>query len=450
MFATSRRNGIPLLALSIGVSLLHACGDEGGDDSRGTGGSTTTGGQISAPTGGTSTGGSTASGGPSKGGTTGGNAPSGGTTTASGGAVSPSGGAAPTTGGTNPVTGGAAGTTGGSSVNGGGGSTGGTTAGGGSATGGTSGGSGGGWKCPDGITGKPTLSGKATRIAGLPPADDFNMKNGTFGIVEGPVWIGDALYVSEMNHMGYAGAGDNVRMSRMLKVSASDQVSIFLADSGSNGLAVDGEGNLLAAVHKDGSITRRSMPAGMPATVVAGMYMGQRFNSPNDLALRSDGNIYFSDPTFQAPSTPPQSATRVYRVAPDGTVSALSDNFNNPNGVALSLDENTLYVAANPGRRYPVMADGSLGAGVDFPATTRGDGMAVDCAGNIYMAVSDQAVVSVFDPEGTSLGSIMVSDVQAVTNVAFGGADQKTLYITGMGNNKGLFKIQLDIPGRPY
>jgi gluconolactonase len=275
------------------------------------------------------------------------------------------------------------------------------------------------------------------------------MNNGTFGIVEGPVWAGDALYLNEMNHKAYNGLGDNVRMSRMLKLDANEQVSIAIADLGGNGLALDGDGNVLAAVHKDGAIRRLALPGGT-SSVVAGMYMGSRFNSPNDIAVRSDGNIYFSDPSFQAPSPPPQGATRVYRIAPGGAVSALEGNFNNPNGVTLSLDENFLYVAAGPGRRFPVMADGSLGAGEDFQATTGGDGMVIDCAGNLYVTLADQPNIRVVDPMGASIGMITVPDVQSVTNVAFGGAERKTLYITGMGNNKGLFKLELDIPGRPF
>jgi gluconolactonase len=153
---------------------------------------------------------------------------------------------------------------------------------------------------------------------------------------------------------------------------------------------------MIAAVHKDGTLTRFAMPSGTPATPVASMFMNARFNSPNDLAIRSDGNIYFSDPNHQAPNTPPQSATRAYRVAPGGAITPIPneqspDQLGNPNGITLSLNEDFLYVAAAVGRRYPVMADGSLGAGTDFPAISSGDGMVVDCAGNLYVA-RDQSV----------------------------------------------------------
>jgi len=291
-------------------------------------------------------------------------------------------------------------------------------------------------------------------VESVPPADDFNMNDGTFGNVEGPVWLGDALYVSEMNTMAYSQAASEQKMARILKVAADDSASIFIADSGSNGLALDNEGNLLAAVHKDGSITQLSLTGGAP-TILVSEHMGARFNSPNDIAVRSDGTLYFSDPTFQAASPPPQAQTYVYRVPPGGQAEPIPsasepDVLNNPNGVTLSLAEDYLYVAASNGKRYPVLGDGTLEEGEDFAATNGGDGMVIDCAGNLYVAKSNSANVEVYTPTGDPIGTIAVPEVQAVTNVAFGGSDHQTLYITGLGNEKGLFKLALDIPGRPY
>jgi gluconolactonase len=277
------------------------------------------------------------------------------------------------------------------------------------------------------------------------------MNNGTYGNIEGPVWIGDALYVSEMANTSYDAQNPNVNKSRILKVTSDGNTSIFVADSGSNGMAVDANGNIVAAVHKDGSLTRFTLPAGTPSTIV-NMYMGKRFNTPNDLTIKSDGNIYFTDPNFQAPTPLPQAATRVYRRDPSGTVTALSDNFSNPNGISLSLHEDWLYVAASNGRKYPVMADGSLGAGQDFSPSNGADGMVIDCAGNLYVAKAGSSNVGVYDPDGNSIGMISVPSSEGiqVTNLAFGGSDHKTLYITGLQNKKGLFQVKLDIPGRPY
>jgi gluconolactonase len=298
--------------------------------------------------------------------------------------------------------------------------------------------------CPEGSPARPALGGALTRVPGVPPADAFNSNNGTFGNVEGPVWIGGALYVSEMSSDAYDSQNPRVNRSRILRVGASGDVSIAIADSGSNGLAVDGNGSLVAAVHKDGSLTRFALPGGQPTPLVTS-YMGQRFDSPNDLAIRSDGTIYFTDPSYQAPDPLPQSATRAYRVPPGSNSAepipnaASPDSFTNPNGITL---------AASRGRRYPVLSDGTLGAGEDFPAASGSDGMAIDCAGNLY--VTRQRSVVVYTPEGQMIGSLDVPGVQSATNVAFGGADGRTLYVTGLGNQKGLFQMTVDLPGRPY
>jgi gluconolactonase len=322
--------------------------------------------------------------------------------------------------------------------------------GGGGASGGTAGSSGqaGVWRCPVGVTGTPTL-GTLTRVAGVPPSDAFNMMNGTFGNIEGPVWTGDALYMTEMTVMPYDQQNNEVKMGRLLKLTPGGQVTIEMADSGSNGLAFDGT-SLLAAVHKDGSIKRFALP-GYAATNVASMYMNARFNSPNDLAVHTaTGTVYFTDPQFNAPNTRPQAMERVYRVAPGGMPEPFPDQVSGPNGISLSPAEDFLYLSAGNGRRYPVMPDGTLGAGADFAATSQGDGMAVDCAGNLYVAKSNQPNVVVYTAAGTMIGTITVPEVQGATNVAFGGADHKTLYVTGMGNQKGLFQMTLNLPGLPY
>lgn len=333
---------------------------------------------------------------------------------------------------------------------GGGGS--GNAGGGGAAGGASAGGIGDLGVCPAGLTGSPTFGATPARVSGVPIPDDFNSNDGDFGNVEGPVWTGDALYVSEMSSESYDAQNPGVLRSRILRVTPSGEVSVAVADSGSNGLAVDASGNLVAAVHKDGTVKRIALPS-RTETILAAGYMGARFNSPNDLAIHSNGTIYFTDPEYQAPRTRPQAQTRVYRLPPGGAPepvpsSGSPDSFTTPNGVTLSLREDYLYVAASTGRRYPVMPDGTLGPGQDFPAASRADGMAIDCAGNLYVARSRN--VEVYTAEGASLGRIAVPEVQSVTNVAFGGADRQTLYITGLGEQKGLFQLRLTLPGKPY
>jgi gluconolactonase len=152
----------------------------------------------------------------------------------------------------------------------------------------------------------------------------------------------------------------------------------------------------------------------------------------------------------------PQTQTRLYRIAPGtNAVSVIDATLSEPNGVTLSLDESTLYVTSNNGiYRYPVRADGSTGTGVVFVQGVTGDGMTIDCAGNLYVAVVNTPNVVVLSPAGAQLGQLSVptGSVQAVTNAAFGGPDHKTLYITALGSGmqKSLFQIALSVPGMPY
>src|SRR5262249_31280568 len=147
--------------------------------------------------------------------------------------------------------------------------------------------------------GNPVPAGASpTRVTGVPIVDSFNNNGNDFTNVEGPVWIGGALYLSEFP------GSPNPPPSRVLKVTSAGVVTVAIATSGTNGLAVAADGTLYGAVHKDGSISKFDLSTGT-ATPVAGMYSNARFNSPNDLAIRSDGNIYFSDPDYQAPSARP-------------------------------------------------------------------------------------------------------------------------------------------------
>lgn len=372
----------------------------------------------------------------------GGSAAVGGGGMTSGGSLGPGGGAP---GGSGPGQGG--------SATGGGGR---TTSGGGGA-----GGNGGGstaFRCPAGPFDAPAPVGMPKRVEGVPPADAFNNDNNDFTNIEGLVWMGDALYVSEINP-GKA-AQDSPPPARVLKITADDQVSIAIpADSGSNGLAINPAGELFGALHKDGSISKLSLTGGAAVPFV-GTFMGKRFDSPNDLTFHANGTLYFTDPDWQSPTPKPQAATRAYRVPPGGQPEAI-EVLNQPNGISLSLEQNYLYIGGGQLKRYPVMADGSLGAGTAFHTTdpnTSTDGMVVDCADNVYAAgasCSDGCVgqgATIFAPTGAILSRISVSALGSGTNVAFGGADHKTLYISGQGSGaqKGLFKVQMNVPGFPY
>jgi gluconolactonase len=174
-------------------------------------------------------------------------------------------------------------------------------------------------------------------------------------------------------------------------------------------------------------------------------YMDDHFNSPNDLTVRSDGTVYFTDPDWQLGGRVSETGmTGVYRVAPGGEPQLVDGTLDKPNGIALSPDEQTLYVTSAGAdlRAYPVQADGSTGSGTVLASPGGSDGLAVDCAGNLYVTAGS---VRVFDPDGDELGSISVAESPA--NVAFGGSERRTLYITA---RTGLYAIELNVPGYPY
>lgn len=289
----------------------------------------------------------------------------------------------------------------------------------------------------------PPLSGTVTATA-LPASEPtaLDPSDTGFHLYEGAVWFQGALHFSDFR----TSAGFP---SRILKYE-NGALSVVVPDSGSNGLALDPAGErLVLARHGSKSVSAYNGPSDFAPLVTE--YEGKPFNSPNDLAFRSDGNLYFTDPSFQAGDQPTQASTNVYHVAPDGRVTAIDTTIQNPNGVSLSPDERTLYVAGNLEqgyvKRYPIADDGSVGTGtVLLPDVNVPDGMGVDCAGNLYVTEHTNRRVRVITPEGREIGQITGMDVN-VTNVAFGGSGHKTLFITGTGR---LFQVELPVPGMPY
>jgi gluconolactonase len=272
-------------------------------------------------------------------------------------------------------------------------------------------------------------------------------------IWEGTVWTGDALYFSEIT------SGSNASQISRYTLAGGYEPGVF-QNTGSNGLALDADGNLLLAAHDVGGISRLPLPNG-PVSPGAQTRNGERFNSPNDLVLRADGNIYFSDPDFQSPDGRIQGGTRVYRIAPPvgvGAITVVDESLDNPNGVSLSPDGNTLYVSGGNFalREYSLDAAGvptrigDIATNLSSP-----DGMGMDCAGNIYAVQNGPRVISVFSPEGEPLGQIGPNgfdDGLGLTNVAFGGPDRRTLFISSFsqGGRGGLYSVQLNVPGLPY
>jgi gluconolactonase len=313
--------------------------------------------------------------------------------------------------------------------------------------GGTGGGTGGGgaYTCPAGVTGMPLPANpQVTRVAGVPTM--FGQSSSSN--VEGPVWIAGSLYVSHIQE-----GVQNPPPARILKITGTTAEE-FLLDAGTNGLAVNAAGNIVGARHTTGDVATLNLTS-KTFTPIAGQFMATRFNSPNDLAIRRDGNIYFSDPDFQAGSTR-QAQTRVYRIDPAGMVTVVDASRQNPNGVTLSLDENTLFVATSGNVfSYPVMANGSVGTGTQMNGVPGSDGMVIDCAGNLYLTDGNGHRVVVVTSTGTPVGTISmgIPNEANPTNVAFGGDNRQRLYITTRGsgaNGAGLYYIDLNIPGMPY
>ncbi|MBM0275236.1 SMP-30/gluconolactonase/LRE family protein [Micromonospora tarensis] len=277
---------------------------------------------------------------------------------------------------------------------------------------------------------------------------------GGFSFLEGPVWIADGGYllVSDMA----AGTGPyNVQPSTIRRLTPPATFDTFLANAGSNGLALSADAQqLIAATHDQRSVSAYWLSDRSRSTV-AGNYQGRAFNSPNDVAVRSDGVVYFTDPNFQRGNRPDQMSgrTSVFRVT-NGQVSLVDDRLRQPNGIALSPDGTALYVGAyseNKIYKYAVQPDGSTGARSVFVNYIGGpDGATIDCAGNVYWASGSDSLVHVYSPAGVQLGTIRPG-FSGTTNVAFGGPDRQTLYVTsGPWGDSGLYSVRLNIPGYPY
>ena len=221
-------------------------------------------------------------------------------------------------------------------------------------------------------------------------------------------------------------------------------IDVFMQPIGNaDGLGLDPDGHLLAAGFVSRDVWRLSDTGAMtvlsPCDSGGGTcYQGTEINTPDDITARSDGTLYFTDPTFGSGSQgfptlrlPLQGAQGVYRVTPDGDLHLEDSSSGGPNGVNLSPDEKTLFVSyslSSEVAKFEVADDGSLSNKTTFATgLTVADSMCVDSDGNLY--VGTLSGLAVFDATGTHLGTISV-DRLIVTNCAFGGADQRTLYIT--------------------
>jgi gluconolactonase len=266
-----------------------------------------------------------------------------------------------------------------------------------------------------------------------------------FVFLEGPVWI-ESLNSFLFSEMDFNGPQDNGPRSVVHRLTLPAQVEVFIDNSGSNGLATDGK-DLLATTHDDQGLTRYTLP-NKERTEVLDSYQGKQFNSPNDLAISSSGDIYFSDPDWQLGSRENQTGmTGVYHLNAKGDVALVDGNLRKPNGVTLSVDQQYLYVGDVDGKigRYAINVDGSTGKREEFAEVDGPDGMGMDCAGNLYSTSHAAGQLHVISPQGLTLAIIDVAP--QLTNIAFGGPEHKTILLTAGGK---LFSIDSPVAGLPY
>jgi gluconolactonase len=255
---------------------------------------------------------------------------------------------------------------------------------------------------------------------------------------EGPAWFGPGRYL----------VWSDIPNNRMLRYDdASGHVSVFRQPSNnSNGNTVDNEGRLVTCEHLTRRVTRTEFDGSI--SVLADKWQGKRLNSPNDVVVKRDDSIWFTDPAYGIDSDnegdrAPQEidGCHVYRIDPKSReVTRVIDDMVRPNGLAFSPDEKLLYVADTGAthkqkgprhmRRFAVSADGrSVKGGEGFATSTAGlfDGFRVDADGRVWTSTAEG--VHCFDPDGTLIGKILIPEI--VANVTFGGAKRNRLFICG-------------------
>ena len=263
---------------------------------------------------------------------------------------------------------------------------------------------------------------------------------------EGPVWFADHQCL----------LWSDIPSNRILRLTGDGAVSVFREDSNhTNGNTRDRQGRLVSCEHSARRVTRTEIDGSV--TVLADSFEGRPLNSPNDVVVRSDGSIWFTDPDYGIRLHIPggekyQPGDYVFRISPAGEIAAVARDFDKPNGLAFSPDERVLYIADSAVtdgpdrnshiRRFDVSSDGTLGGGEVF-ATTIGvpDGMRVDADGNLWASAG--AKIDVYSADGALLGQI-VDFPAPVTNLTFGGRDNDRIFVTAGGS---LFAIGVAIAG---
>ncbi len=273
-----------------------------------------------------------------------------------------------------------------------------------------------------------------------------------YSTAEGPLWHKSDRYL----------LFSDIRQDRRMKWTSEEGITLFRQPTNeANGLTWDPQGRLVACEGGARRVTRLESDGSI--AVVADNYEGKRLNRPNDVVVKSDGSIYFTDPGAPNPELD-MDFCGVYRVTADlSAITLLVRDFVLPNGLSFSPDESILYINDSVGvsrrqdnmflstghiRAFDVRPDGSLTNDRVFCEMRAGrsgipDGMKVDVEGNVYC--TGPGGVWVLDPSGKHLGTILTG-AQQTTNCAWGGDDWRTFFITTID---AVFRIQLKIPGMP-
>lgn len=268
-----------------------------------------------------------------------------------------------------------------------------------------------------------------------------------FKFIEGVIWHPERKEIIFSDIIG----------DTMYRWTKTDGLSVFRQPSNmANGNVFDRQGRILTCEHATSQVTRTEADGSV--TIMASHYEGKQLNSPNDVIVRNDGMIYFTDPNFgrlprvgvPRPQELPFQA--VYRLDPDSLeLLAVVDDFENPNGLCFSLDQNQLFVNDSPRqniRIFDVQLDGSLAGGEVWAELKLGgvgaaDGLKVDSRGNLYCC--GPGGIHIFDHEGTYLGIIQLPE--QVANFNWGDEDLSSLYICASTT---LYRLQMNTPGYLY
>jgi gluconolactonase len=272
-----------------------------------------------------------------------------------------------------------------------------------------------GFVCPEGPFEMPAVESTESVCT------DFDLR---YSWNEGPAWVPSRGSFFFTNFVAGSASGGDI-----IEYTPGVGCETFVKDVGCNGLAPSIDGGLLAACQQTRSIQRFDLDT-KQASTVADEYQGMMLDTPNDLVQHSNGTIYFTNPPNELAGRPQGVGPAAFRIEPDGTVQLIKQG--NSNGIALSPEQDRLYVV--------LLAMWDLDEqGVpsnEQAMFTRGDGIAVDCAGNVY------ADGSIFTRQGNEIGNW-----GSGTNLAFGGEDGRTVLVAGPGT--GLRQLRMNVPGPP-